>query len=181
MTGDDVVDVAGLAATVQRVAETEPLVVVMGVSGCGKTTIGTRLAERLHIPFIDGDDLHTTANAAKMAVGRPLGDDDRWPWLDRVGEELAYAGAAGLVIACSALKRRYRDAIRAHAPTVVFVHPAAPKEVVAERIAARKGHFMPAALLASQYADLEVPGWDERCVTVDVTQPLPAVWRRPVG
>ncbi len=177
MTGDHVtVPVAELTAAVRRAAGPGPLVVVMGVSGCGKTTIGAGLAERLGIPFLDGDDLHPAANTAKMAAGIPLDDDDRWPWLDRVGDALARARGAGVVIACSALKRRYRDALRAHAPEVVFVHLAAPKEVVVERIAARTGHFMPAALLDSQYADLEPPGQDERCITVDVTGPLPAGW-----
>jgi len=146
---------------------TEPRsIVVMGVSGVGKTTVGQELARRIGVAFIDADDLHGPANIAKMAAGVPLDDDDRWPWLDRVG--VALAADPGVVIACSALKRRYRDRLRASAPDTVFVHLDAPKERVTEQATARRGHFMPPALLASQLQTLEPLGADEDGITVTV-------------
>ncbi|WP_231728852.1 gluconokinase [Microbacterium sp. CCH5-D1] len=141
-------------------------IVVMGVSGAGKTTVGRDLAHRLGVSFIDADDLHGSENVAKMAAGIPLDDDDRWPWLDRVGAALA--ADPGVVIACSALKRRYRDRLRASAPDTVFVHLDAPKERVTEQATARRGHFMPPALLASQLQTLEPLGADEDGITVTV-------------
>ncbi|GAA1155210.1 gluconokinase [Microbacterium oxydans] len=141
-------------------------IVVMGVSGAGKTTVGRDLAHRLGVSFIDADDLHGSENVAKMAAGIPLDDDDRWPWLDRVG--VALAADPGVVIACSALKRRYRDRLRASAPDTVFVHLDAPKERVTEQATARRGHFMPPALLASQLQTLEPLGADEDGITVTV-------------
>ncbi|KAB1894070.1 gluconokinase [Microbacterium oxydans] len=138
----------------------------MGVSGAGKTTVGRDLAHRLGVSFIDADDLHGSENVAKMAAGIPLDDDDRWPWLDRVG--VALAADPGVVIACSALKRRYRDRLRASAPDTVFVHLDAPKERVTEQATARRGHFMPPALLASQLQTLEPLGADEDGITVTV-------------
>jgi carbohydrate kinase (thermoresistant glucokinase family) len=141
-------------------------IVVMGVSGAGKTTVGRDLAHRLGVSFIDADDLHGSENVAKMAAGVPLDDDDRWPWLDRVGAALA--ADPGVVIACSALKRRYRDRLRASAPDTVFVHLDAPKERVTEQATARRGHFMPPALLASQLQTLEPLGADEDGITVTV-------------
>nr|WP_061018496.1 gluconokinase [Microbacterium sp. CCH5-D1] len=138
----------------------------MGVSGAGKTTVGRDLAHRLGVSFIDADDLHGSENVAKMAAGIPLDDDDRWPWLDRVGAALA--ADPGVVIACSALKRRYRDRLRASAPDTVFVHLDAPKERVTEQATARRGHFMPPALLASQLQTLEPLGADEDGITVTV-------------
>lgn len=155
--------------------EARPLIVVMGVSGCGKTTIGIRLAARLGVPFVDGDELHPAANVAKMAAGHPLDDADRWPWLARVGGALATAGDNGLVIACSALKRSYRDAIRAAAPSTRFLLLDAPRAVLLQRLQARRGHFMPASLLDSQLATLERPGPDEAGATVDVTPGVAAV------
>lgn len=137
-----------------------PLVVVMGVSGSGKSTVGALLAERLGVRFADADDLHPASNVAKMASGEALVDDDRWPWLEAVGETLA-AASAGLVVACSALKRSYRDVIRASAPDTVFVHLHGSRELLAERLGARKGHFMPSSLLDSQLETLEEPGIDE--------------------
>ncbi|MER7523896.1 gluconokinase [Microbacterium oxydans] len=145
--------------------ESRPIV-VMGVSGVGKTTLGRELARRIGVAFIDADDLHGPANIAKMAAGVPLDDDDRWPWLDRVGAALA--ADPGVVIACSALKRTYRDRLRASAPTVVFVHLDAPQERVAEQATARRGHFMPPALLASQLQTLEPLGSDEGGLTAAV-------------
>jgi carbohydrate kinase (thermoresistant glucokinase family) len=126
--------------------------VVMGVSGCGKSSLGAALATALALPFTDADDLHPVGNRAKMAAGQPLTDADRWPWLQAVGAVLA--GGAG-VVACSALRRAYRDRLRATAGPVQFLHLVAPREVIAQRLAARRGHFMPVALLESQLATLE--------------------------
>ena len=142
-------------------------VVVMGVSGSGKSTVGIALAARLGVPFEDADDLHPEANVAKMARGEPLDDADREPWLDLVGQWLA-AHADGGVTACSALKRRYRDQLRRHCPTVVFLHLDGDPELIGRRQAGREGHFMPSSLLASQFDTLEPLGSDERGVVVDV-------------
>jgi len=145
-----------------------PLIVVMGVSGSGKSTIGRLLAERLEVPFIDADDLHPMTNVDKMAAGQPLDDDDRWPWLAKVGEAFAEASRTGVVVACSALKRSYRDAIRAEAPGVTFVYLHGERELLASRLGKRENHFMPATLLDSQLEALQVPGDDEGSVTVSV-------------
>ena len=141
-------------------------IVVMGVSGVGKTTVGRALADRLGASFIDADDLHGPANIAKMAAGAPLDDNDRWPWLDRVGAALA--ADPGVVVACSALKRSYRDRLRGFAPTVVFVHLDAPPERVVAQTTARRDHFMPPALLASQLRTLEPLAADEEGIAVAV-------------
>lgn len=141
--------------------------VVMGVSGCGKTTLGKALAARLGAGFVDADDLHPPANRAKMARGEALTDGDRAPWLDLVAGVLR--NRAPVVVACSALRRAYRDRLR-EAGEVRFLHLAAPREVIAARLAARQGHFMPASLLDSQYATLEPPGPDE-AVTLDARLP----------
>ena len=145
-------------------------IVVMGVSGCGKSSVGIALAEALGARFIDGDDLHPEANKAKMSAGIPLDDSDRWPWLDLVGQELA-AGSA-TVIACSALKRAYRDRIRTAAPNTFFVHLDGSREILAQRLGARTGHFMPVTLLDSQLAILEPLGSDEASVVIDIDQPI---------
>ena len=148
---------------------TRPLrIVVMGVTSTGKSHVGARLARTLRLPFVDGDDLHPDRNRRKMAGGTPLTDTDRRPWLDRVGAALAERPR---VVACSALKRRYRDRIRARAPDALFVHLDGPRDVIAERMAAREGHFMPVSLLDSQRATLEPPGPDERAVTLDIREP----------
>ncbi|WP_394154978.1 gluconokinase [Loktanella salsilacus] len=144
-----------------------PLIIVMGVSGCGKSHIGAALAQRLGLGFLDGDSLHPAANIAKMAQGIPLDDDDRAPWLDAVGRAL---GTGAEVIACSALKRRYRDRIRAAAPGVVFVHLDGARDVLARRVSQRPGHFMPPALLDSQLATLEPLAADETAVVVNLDQ-----------
>lgn len=135
-------------------------VVVMGVSGSGKSTVGVTLADRLGLPFIDGDDLHPTANVEKMSHGIPLTDDDRWPWLRSVGQWLSEHPSGG-VVACSALKRSYRDSIRELCPDAVFVHCDGTRELLLERMSQRVGHFMPVALLDSQLDTLETLQADE--------------------
>jgi carbohydrate kinase (thermoresistant glucokinase family) len=146
-----------------------PLIVVMGVSGSGKSTVGALLADALQVPFTDADDLHPRSNVEKMAVGAPLTDDDRWPWLRLVGRALAEASATGLVVACSALKRSYREAILAEAADTTFVLLSGSRDLLASRIGARKDHFMPASLLDSQLATLEPLGQDEPGVTIDIS------------
>lgn len=146
----------------------------MGVSGCGKSTVGAALADRLHVPFADADDLHPPANIAKMSAGHPLDDDDRRVWLDRVGEWLADHRDGG-VMSCSALKRKYRDRLRAHSPSTVFLHLNGSREVISDRQAARKGHFMPTSLLQSQFETLEPLGSDESGVVVDVDESVDAI------
>ena len=141
----------------------------MGVSGSGKSTVGDLLAGRLGWDFGEGDELHPQANIAKMAAGHPLTDADRWPWLARVRgwiDEHVAAGRPG-VITCSALKRSYRDVLRDE--HVVFVHLPVSREELLGRLTGRPGHFMPAALLDSQLADLEPPGPDEQAITVDTS------------
>lgn len=149
-----------------------PLVVVMGVSGSGKSTVGAALAQRLRVPFVDGDDLHPPANIAKMAAGVPLDDRDRHPWLEAIGEWLAEHDAQGGVVGCSALKRKYRDQLRHHAHRVRFVHLHGTRAVIEARQATRPGHFMPASLLTSQFATLEPLSPDEDGLVVDVDQPV---------
>ncbi|APU44867.1 gluconokinase [Streptomyces sp. TN58] len=150
---------------------TQRVVVMMGVAGTGKTTVGRLLAERLGLPYAEGDAFHPAANIAKMAAGHPLDDADRWPWLDAVGEWIRNrAGTAcGGVIAASSLKRAYRDRLRAAAPGAVFVHLTGERSLIEERMAARKGHFMPTSLLESQFATLEPLQGDELGVAVDVS------------
>lgn len=143
-------------------------VVVMGVSGSGKSTIGKLLAEKLGVPFTDADDLHPESNVAKMAAGTPLEDEDRWPWLALVGDALAAASTTGLVVACSALKRSYREAILASAPATVFVLLHGPRELLSERMGHRDDHFMPLGLLDSQLATLELLEPDEPGFTVSI-------------
>ncbi len=154
--------------------ERPPVLVLMGVSGSGKSTVGGVLAGRLGWDLGEGDDLHPAANVAKMAAGHPLTDDDRWPWLARIHEwidEHIDAGHPGIVT-CSALKRSYRDLLRgAH---VVFVYLAGTHEQLQARLTARQGHFMPVALLDSQLADLEPPEPDEQAITVQIGA-VPAV------
>lgn len=145
-------------------------IVLMGVSGCGKSSVGAALSERLGIPYRDGDDLHTPGNVEKMRAGVPLTDADRWPWLDRVAGLLAQE--APIIVGCSALRRSYRDRIREGAGgPVQFVHLRGSRDLIAGRMAARAGHYMPLSLLDSQFAVLEPPGPDE-AVTIDIDQPL---------
>ncbi|SIO26584.1 gluconokinase [Agromyces cerinus] len=143
-------------------------IVVMGVSAAGKSTVGRLLGKRLGVPFRDADELHPAANVQKMASGAALDDADREPWLDSVGAELD-AATTGIVMACSALKRSYRDRLRLAAPSTVFVHLHGSHALLAARAAARVDHFMPASLLDSQLAALEPLAADEAGITVDVS------------
>jgi len=152
-----------------------PLVVVMGVSGSGKSTVGAALGQRLRVPFADADDFHPPANIKKMSAGIPLDDSDRWPWLEAIGEWLAAHDEKGGVISCSALKRRYRDHIRHHAHRVQFLHLEGSRDVIAARQASRPGHFMPASLLTSQFATLEPLAPDEHGLVIDVDQSVDAI------
>jgi gluconokinase len=141
--------------------------VVMGVSSCGKTTLGEALAKSLGVTFIEGDKLHPPENIAKMSSGQPLNDEDRWPWLAKVGEALR--GSEGIIASCSSLKLAYRDLIRAKAARpVCFIHLHGVRDVLAARIAERKNHFMPPSLLDSQLATLEMPQAHEWHLTVNV-------------
>ena len=149
-------------------------VVVMGVSGSGKSTVGAALAQRLRVPFADADDFHPPANVAKMTAGQALDDHDRQPWLEAVGSWLAEHPDGG-VMSCSALKRKYRDQLRHHASGVAFLLLDGTPEVIRRRQASRPGHFMPASLVTSQFATLEQLAPDERGVTVDVDQSVDAI------
>jgi carbohydrate kinase (thermoresistant glucokinase family) len=146
------------------------IVVVMGVCGCGKTTVGEALAAAMGWPFFDADGFHPPANVAKMAAGVPLSDDDRAPWLDRLAAEMGAIERAGgsAVLACSALKAAYRDRL-AVAGDVRFVHLRGDRATIASRVAARTGHYMPAALVDSQFADLEPP---VDAIDVDIVLPV---------
>jgi gluconokinase len=142
-------------------------IIVMGVSGCGKTTIGEALARHFAVPFIEGDALHPEANVAKMRGGTPLSDDDRWPWLEEIGRRLK-ARDGGAVATCSSLKKIYRAKLRAKAGEGLrFVFLNCSKTVLEARIAARKNHFMPPSLLASQLSTLEDPRGEEGVIAVD--------------
>ena len=146
-------------------------IVVMGVSGCGKSTVAQALAARLGLPFVEGDGLHPPANVAAMAAGSPLNDEDRRGWLQAVARVLAQAETTGVVVTCSALKRSYRDQLRASAPALRLVHLTGPQSLLAERLQSRAGHYMPASLLQSQIDTLELPGADERALTQSITLP----------
>lgn len=149
----------------------------MGVSGSGKSTIAEALAKRLCWRFEDGDAFHPAANVAKMAAGHPLTDEDRWPWLNAIADEIERVCAAGghLIVACSALKRAYRDVLRRGRNDVRFVFLKGAQELIAARLARRKDHFMPQALLASQFKTLEPPSGDERAVTVSIDAPVEVI------
>jgi gluconokinase len=154
--------------------DTPRALIVMGVSGSGKTTIARALAERLGWRFADGDDFHPAANVAKMKAGHPLTDDDRWPWLRAIAAEIDRVAAGGghLVIACSALKRAYRDVLSGGRDDVRFVFLDGSRELIARRMAARQNHFMPPGLLDSQFATLERPGPDEHAIHVGIDVPV---------
>lgn len=156
-------------------AETKPIVprtiIVMGVSGCGKSSVGALLAERLGLAFAEGDSLHPAENVAKMAQGIPLTDEDRWPWLETIGMLMAGAldRGEGIVVSCSALKRVYRDRLRrATSDRLSFVYLEGTSELLLSRMGARTGHFMPVSLLESQLRTLEVPTGEAGVVTVDI-------------
>jgi gluconokinase len=151
-------------------------IVVMGVSGAGKTSAAQEITRQLGWDYIEGDDLHPEANVAKMAAGTPLDDDDRWPWLRRIAEVIGEHEAAGtsLVVTCSALKRSYRDLLREGHPSVWFAHVDVPREVLAARLAARTNHYMPPSLLDSQLATLEPLGDDEPGDVIAGNGPLDA-------
>lgn len=150
-------------------------IVVMGVSGSGKSTVGAALAQRLRVPFADADDFHPPANIAKMTAGEALDDDDRHPWLEAIGEWLGERCSSGAVMSCSALKHRYRDQLRSHCPSVRFLHLSGTPEVIGARQASRPGHFMPASLLASQFDTLEPLAADEVGETIDVSQSIDSI------
>ncbi len=149
------------------------ILVVMGVSGSGKSTVAAELARALGWAFREGDDLHPAANVAKMRAGTPLADADRWPWLRRIAEVIDGWRAAGQngVVACSALKRAYRQVIIGDRPGVRLVYLRGGEALIAERLAARRGHYMPPHLLASQVAALEPPGPDEHPIVADIGPP----------
>lgn len=145
----------------------QPVLVVMGVSGSGKSTVARLVAGRLGWGFAEGDDLHPASNVAKMQAGQPLTDEDRWPWLGSIAAWIRERTEAGIpgVVTCSALKKSYRDVLRGEG--VVFVHLSGSQERISERLAVRRGHFMPAALLSSQFEALEVPSAEEDFITVE--------------
>jgi gluconokinase len=151
-----------------------PPIVVMGVSGSGKSTVGKALAQRLRVPFADADDFHPPANIAKMTAGHALDDNDRFPWLEAIGDWLAEHCGGG-VMSCSALKRKYRDQLRNHCAQVQFLHLTGSPEVIGRRQASRPGHFMPRSLLASQFDTLEPLQPDEDGVTIDVDQDIDSI------
>lgn len=152
-------------------------VVVMGVSGCGKSEVGQRLAAQLGLPLVEGDEFHPPANIQKMRSGIPLGDQDRAGWLDVLARQLVQH-AGGAVLTCSALKKSYRDRLRAAVPQLKFVHLALPQPDAQARVAARPGHFYPPSLVASQYAALEDPAGETGVVVVDARLPADEVARR---
>ncbi|WP_137144825.1 gluconokinase [Mycolicibacterium sp. CR10] len=149
-------------------------IVVMGVSGSGKSTVGAALAQRLRVPFADADDFHPPANIAKMTAGEALNDDDRYPWLEAIGEWLAGHREGG-VMSCSALKRKYRDQLRNHCADVEFLHLSGAPDTIGKRQASRPGHFMPASLLESQFRTLEPLEADERGVAIDIDQNIDSI------
>jgi gluconokinase len=149
-------------------SSTPPLVVVMGVSGAGKSTVGRLLADRLGVPFGEGDDFHSPANLAKLTAGQPLDDSDRTLWLDQIADWLKQHERSGGVMACSALKRRYRDRLRAGAPNAFFVHLSGPFELIEARVESRRNHYMPPSLLHSQFEVLEPLEPDESGAVIPI-------------
>ena len=159
-------------------SDEKPLIVVMGVAGSGKTTIASGLAERLGVPFVEGDSLHPTANVKKMAGGIPLTDEDRWPWLEAIGERMDVERVTGhgVVVSCSALRHAYRDCLRKKVHGKVhFILLDGSRELITDRMKQRKGHFMPPALLDSQFDTLEKPTPDEHAVILDIRHAVPVL------
>lgn len=156
-------------------------VIVMGVTSCGKTSVGEGLAAALNCPFVEGDRLHPASNIVKMSAGTPLTDADRWPWLEIIGKAMKaeYDKGHGVVASCSALKKVYRQKLaEAVGQPITFVHLYGSRDLLAARMAERKGHFMPPSLLDSQLATIEVPGPDETALHLDVILPVDALVRR---
>ena len=151
------------------------IIVVMGVAGCGKSTVGRRLAAVIGVPFFEGDRFHPPANIAKMRGGLALDDADRLPWLDRIAARLAASGDCGAVVSCSALKWCYRDRLRQKVPSLRLLYLSVSREQSRRRLQHRAGHFMPVALLDSQFAALEPPRVEESAIVVDAEQPIDAV------
>ena len=158
--------------------ERRPLVVVMGVSGCGKSTIGLALAQHWDLPFLDADDYHPATNVDKMSNGIPLTDEDRWPWLQALSQAIVAAAdeAGGVIATCSALKRKYRDFILMQVDRpLLFVFLDGDRDTLFARMQQRSDHYMPASLLDSQLADLERPHADEPAATFSVDKPVDAL------
>ena len=157
--------------------QTVPAIVVMGVAGCGKSSVAAAMAARLNGRFIEGDTFHSPASVEKMRRGIGLVDADRWSWLDRLAAEMRQACARGepVVLACSALKRRYRDRLRLGSPKVGFIFLDLPQEEAAKRVGQRRGHYMPDSLVATQFADLEAPIGEALTLRADATRPLDAI------
>jgi gluconokinase len=147
----------------------------MGVSGSGKSTLGAMLADALSVPFLEGDSFHPPDNVARMAAGVALTDTDREGWLRTLAEQLRRHADSGVVLSCSALKRRYRDTLRSGAPNMALMHLSGPPEVLVQRMAGRSGHYMPPSLLASQLSTLEPPQADENPLTLDIQRDPPAL------
>lgn len=154
-------------------------IVLMGVSGCGKTTVGSALAQRLGVPFLEGDSLHPPRNIELMRAGVPLTDADRSDWLDTIAARLqALPAGEGLVVSCSALRRSYRDRLRLACPDLRFVHLQGPQHTIAQRLSLRQGHYMPGSLLESQFATLEPPQPDEAVLCLDIAAPAQVLVER---
>jgi gluconokinase len=153
--------------------------VVMGVAGCGKSAVGEQIAQGLGLPLVEGDEFHPASNIEKMRQGLPLTDQDRAGWLQRLGQELA-RHPGGAILTCSALKRGYRDTLRAAAPGLRFVHLALSQQQALERVAGRDGHFYPPSLVASQFQALEDPANEPGVLVVDARLPLEDVARQAI-
>lgn len=155
-------------------------IIVMGVAGSGKSFVGEALAGRLGWRFVEGDALHPAENIDRMAAGQPLTDEDRAGWLDAIGRDVAKAVAGGenVVATCSALKKKYRDRLRGWCPGILFVHVAIDMDTARRRVGTRKGHFMPASLVDSQFATLEAPTDEDGAITVDGTAPIADILQR---